>query len=76
MSSREDDIFAHDFLDCVKAGSKEYWTVQRDEINQAVVILRNRIWPGYSSYARASTNIYGGVYIGDGVCNCDLPFMI
>ena len=76
MAAREDDIFNHNFLDCVQAESNGYWTVQKDEVNQSIVVLRNRLWPGYASYARANTNIYGGIYIGDGVCNCDLPFMI
>ena len=76
LAGREDDIFNHNFLDCVEASSKGSWSVQRDEINQAVVLIRSRLWPGYTSYARANTNIFGGVYIGDGVCNQDLPFMI
>ena len=76
MASREDDIFSDNFLDCAEVESNAHWTMQKDEINQTIVILRNRLWPGYTAYARANTAIYGGLYIGDGVCNCDLPFMI
>lgn len=76
MADREDDIFANNFLDCADAGSQGFWTVQRDDVNKAVVVLRSRVWPGYSAYTRANTPVYGGVYIGDGICNSDLPFMI
>ena len=59
----------------LKASGSGSCAVAVDE-NQAVVLIRSRLWPGYTSYARANTNIFGGVYIGDGVCNQDLPFMI
>ena len=69
LKSREDDIFNPECLDSVEDSSKETWTVQRDEVNQAVVILRSRLWPGASAFAKANTNVFGSVYIGDGIKN-------
>ena len=43
------------------------WTIQKDEITKTVVVLRSRIWPGFTAYARANTAIYGSLYIGTGI---------
>lgn len=68
LCAREEDIFCHDFMDnAALQKPNQCWTVQRDEINQACVILRNRIWPGFSAYARARAPIYGSVYLGNGI---------
>ncbi len=32
------------------------------------------LWPGYVSYHRANSKIFGGLYIGNGIKNVDLPF--
>ena len=77
MASREDDICAHDFLDnAANCKPDKSWTVKRDEINPQVVVLRNRLYPGFFSYARANTDIHGCLYMGAGLKNLDLPFMI
>ena len=34
------------------------------------------LWPGYVGYHRANSPIQGGVYIGDGLKNLDLAFML
>jgi radial spoke head protein 9 len=39
-------------------------------------IIRNRLWPGYFGYHRSNSKIFGGLYIGNGIKNNDLPFMI
>lgn len=77
MAGREEDVCAHDFLDNAALCKPNHgWTIKRDEINKTVVLLRSRLFPGYYVYARANTSIYGGIYIGDGLKNVDLPFMI
>ena len=77
LCAREEDIFCHEFLDnAALQKPEEAWTVQRDEINQASVVLRSRVWPGFSAYARANAPIYGAVYLGNGIRQVDLPFMI
>ena len=66
-----------EFLDNVALQKPDQgWTVQQDEVNQAVVMLRSRLWPGFTAYARANTSIYGSLYIGNGLKQLDLPFMI
>ena len=52
------------------------WTVQKDEINMANVVMRNRVWPGFTAFARANCDIYGGLYIGNGIKQIDLSFML
>jgi radial spoke head protein 9 len=77
LSAREEDIFCHDFMDnAALQKPAQGWTVQKDEINQAVVVLRSRVWPGFTAYARANAPIYGSLYIGNGIKQLDLPFMI
>ena len=77
QASREEDIFCHDFLDNAALQQPNCsWTVQKDEINKTVVNLRSRAWPGFTAYARANTPIYGSLYIGTGIKQVDLPFMI
>ena len=42
---------------------------------KSICNLRNLIWPGYFAYHKANTNEFGGVYIGYGIKNVDIPFM-
>lgn len=77
LAAREEDIFNDDFLDCVDdCCGKCEWTIKSDEVNKTVVVLRNNLWPGFFAYARAKTNIFGCVYIGDGLRNSDMCFML
>lgn len=77
MAAREEDIFSHEFMDNAALQRPDCgWTVQKDEINKTVVVLRSRMWPGFTAYARANTAIYGSLYIGTGIKQVDLPFMI
>jgi radial spoke head protein 9 len=46
------------------------------DVTKSVIILRNQYWPGYYAYHRTNTPIFGGLYIGDGLQNVDLPFML
>jgi radial spoke head protein 9 len=34
------------------------------------------LWIGYVGYHRLNTQIYGGLYIGNGIKNYDLPFQL
>jgi radial spoke head protein 9 len=77
LAEREQDIFTHDFLDNAALETPACsWTVQKDAVNPQLVTIRSRFWPGYYAYARASSSIFGGIYIGDGIKNLDMPFMI
>jgi radial spoke head protein 9 len=77
LAQREEDVFNHEFLDNIKLDVPySSWSVQRDPINAMVVTIRSRLWPGFFAYHRANTNLHGGVYMGDGIKNIDLMFML
>ena len=77
LAAREVDICNHHFLDDASQGKpSSAWTIKRDEINPNIVVLRSRLYPGFYAYSRASSRVFGGIYIGDGLKNQDLPFMI
>ena len=77
LADREEDIFNHEFLDCVALDvPNSSWSVQKDPINPVLVTIRSRLWPGYYAYHGANTGQFGGIYIGDGIKNVDLPFML
>lgn len=77
LAAREEDIFNHEFLDNAALQKPEQgWTIQMDEINMALVVLRSRVWPGFTAFNRASAACYGSLYIGNGIKQLDLAFMI
>jgi radial spoke head protein 9 len=73
---RDDAIFTYDFLDPADADvPMPCWSVQTDS-SKALVNVRSLLWPGYIAYHKANTQRCGGVYIGNGVKNVDLAFML
>ena len=54
---------------------KGVWSVQMD-CEKRNVNCRNLLWPGYYSYHKIKTNHFGGIYLGNGVKNIDVAFMI
>lgn len=73
---RDEAIYNHQFLDdVVNDWPKGSWNVLKDT-TESVAILRNKLWPGYYAYHRVNSPIFGGLYIGSGIKNLDLPFMI
>lgn len=74
--AREESVYNHDFLDSIELDfPKKAWSIVTD-CTGTVATLRSQLWPGYYAFHRAYTNIYGSIYIGTGVKNLDLPFMI
>jgi len=68
-------VFDFDFLDCITDDPvKDSWSLHLDS-TKTTCTLRNLIWPGYFAYHKANTDEYGGVYIGYGIKNNDIPFM-
>jgi radial spoke head protein 9 len=66
----------NDFLDnAADCECKEEWTVGRD-ITQSTAILRNRHWPGFFAFHRNNTPVFGAFYLGNGIKNVDLEFML
>lgn len=65
-----------DFLDpCSEDGPQGVWSVRMDA-GRGLVELRSLKWPGYFFFHDVDTPKYGGLYVGDGRENVDLPFMM
>ena len=54
---------------------KDSWSIHVDS-TKTISTLRNLIWPGYFAYHKANTDDFGGVYIGYGIKNIDIPFLL
>jgi radial spoke head protein 9 len=50
---------------------KKSWSVQSDESNTEIT-LRSLLWTGYVGYHRTNSNVFGGVYMGNGIRSQDL----
>ena len=69
-------VYSDNFLDSVASDApKQSWSIIGD-VTGSVAVLRSQLWPGYYGYQRCNTQIHGAVYIGDGIKNIDLPFML
>ena len=65
-----------DFLDSLDEDAvKGSWSLQADE-SGCEVTVRSLLWPGYVGYHRCNSRVHGGVYMGTGVYNFDLPFIL
>jgi len=51
------------------------WSLQTDT-SKANATVRSLLWPGFVGYHRANSNIFGYIYIGSGIKNSDLPFLL
>ena len=68
-------VLDFDFLDCIKDDPiKDSWSIHLDNA-KSICTIRNLVWPGYTAYHKANTTEFGGVYIGYGIKNIDIPFM-
>ena len=68
-------VFDFAFLDSIEEDKiKGCWSIQTDSA-KTVSNIRSLIWPGYFAYHKAGTTMFGGVYIGYGIKNVDIPFM-
>ena len=69
-------VFSTGFLDSIArdqpAGS---WSVQLDS-RLKTASVRSLLWPGYFAFHSLGSSCFGGVYMGEGAKNVDLPFMI
>ena len=76
LYEREEATFSEQCLDQV---NKDYphkaWSIHSD-VTSTVATLKSHLWPGLYSYHRCNTQSYGYIYIGDGISNADLPFMV
>jgi radial spoke head protein 9 len=76
MIDRGDGLNAFDFFDPIEKDTpKGSWSLVTDP-SGSLACLRSQLWPGYFAYHLAGSQRYGGVYIGDGIKNSDLAFML
>lgn len=65
-----------DFMDEIsKDPIKQSWSIQTDESSTEITI-RSLLWPGYVGYHRTNSCVFGGAYMGTGICVHDLVFML
>ena len=68
-------VFDFFFLDSLSDDPiKETWSLHVDS-TKTTSCLRSLVWPGYFAYHVANTDQFGGVYVGYGIKNVDVPFM-
>lgn len=76
LIARGEAIYNENCRDCVANDfPMNSWSIQED-VTGTVATLKSLLWPGYYAYHRANTSIYGSIYIGDGLRNDNLPFMV
>ena len=54
---------------------KGCWTMQKDERNERVLV-RSLQWPGYQFYHMTNSKQFGAIYVGDGLKNLELHFIV
>ena len=73
---RGEQIFSTNCLETVANDCpKNAWSIQSD-VTKTLATLKSHLWPGFMAYHRCNTDIVGFVYMGDGICNSNLPFMV
>ena len=76
MIARREAVYNDNVFDSLMLDQpKQCWSIMRD-VTKSIVFLRNQVWPGFYAYHRTNTPIFGSLYIGDGLQNVDLPFML
>lgn len=72
----DDSVFSHDFLDHLNDDKPcGAWSVQKDSTGRSAII-RNHSWFGFTAYHKSKSNVYGSVYIGEGLRNSELPMQL
>ena len=68
-------VIDFEFLDSIADDPiKDSWSIHVDS-TKTTSSLRSLVWPGYFAYCKANSDQFGGVYIGYGIKNVDIPFM-
>jgi radial spoke head protein 9 len=72
---RNEGVLQTDIFDSLASDKpKSAWTIQFR--TACMVTVKSLLWPGYTFFHLGLTPGFWGVYIGDGVMNKDLPFML
>ena len=65
-----------DFMDAICCDPiKGSWSIQTDESSTEITV-RSLVWPGYVGYHRTNSTVFGGAYMGSGICVHDLAFLL
>jgi radial spoke head protein 9 len=73
---REEQVYNDVFLDDITSDlPKGCWSLVSD-CSGGVVTIRSLLWPGYYAFHRVHTPVFGAAYVGYGIRNQDLPFML
>ncbi len=73
---QESAIYKVDFLDEACCDQpKGQWSVQKDS-TKTVACVRNLQWPGHFAWHKVGSGVHGNCYVGDGLKNGDLAFML
>ena len=68
--------FVNNFLENISRDKPQgCWSLQQDERHQSVTI-RSLSWPGYQFFHKIASNKFGGMYIGDGLKNAEVHFIV
>ena len=68
--------FNKNFLDSAAHDMpKGTWNLQLDSRSERVLV-RSLQWPGFQFYHRQGSNRFGSIYIGDGLKNLELHFIV
>ena len=74
LNQRNTGTYNDDFLDNAKDDIPcGVWSIVKDT-SCTLALLRSKLWPGYYSFHKQNTNIYGNFYVGNGCKALDLPF--
>lgn len=76
IMQRDEAVYNTQFLDDISADyPQSSWSLIKDS-TESIANLRSNLWPGYFAFHRVNTPLFGALYIGSGVRNNDLPFMV
>uniref|UniRef100_A0A7S3IPB2 Radial spoke head protein 9 homolog n=1 Tax=Strombidium inclinatum TaxID=197538 RepID=A0A7S3IPB2_9SPIT len=76
LIARGEAVYNADCLDSVaKDFPKNSWSIQKD-VTGTVATLKSHLWQGFYAYHRCNTDISGYIYMGNGIKNENLPFMV
>lgn len=76
LINRNEATFNYSFLDdCGAEERKEVWSVSLDN-TKTIALIKNLEWPGYFGFHKCNSAEYGSYYIGNGIKNVDLSYML
>lgn len=76
LLDKSDAPFHKDILDPIDCDQpKGCWSLQMDE-RCCVALMRSLAWPGFQFFHKVNSKKFGNVYIGDGLKNQEVHFIV